>query len=36
MKSTSYMIEITTQKNEKYLSERRNPLAWLPAHLMST
>ena len=27
MKSTTYIDEITTQKNEKYLSEGRNPLA---------
>ena len=26
MKSTTYIVEITTQKNEKYLSEERNPL----------
>ena len=36
MKSTTYIAEITTQKNEKYLSEGRNPLACLPAHFMST
>ena len=36
MKSTTCIIEITTQKNEKYLSEGRNSLAFLPAHLMST
>ena len=26
MKSTTYIVEITNQKNEKYLSEGRNPL----------
>ena len=31
MKSTTYIVEITTQKNEKYLSEGRNPLACSPA-----
>ena len=36
MKSTTFIVEITTQKNEKYLSERRNPLACSPAWLMST
>ena len=36
MKSTTYIIEITTQKNEKYLSEGGNPLACLPACFMST
>ena len=34
MKSTTYIAEITTQKNEKkYLSERRKPLASLPGCL---
>ena len=36
MKSTTYIVEITTQKNEKYLSEGRNPLACSPACLVST
>ena len=36
MKSTTYIIEITNQKNEKYLSEGRNPHTCLPPHLMST
>ena len=31
MKSTTYIAEITTQKNEKYLSEGSNPLAGLLA-----
>ena len=35
MKSTTYIVEITTQKNEKYLSEERNPLACLPARLLA-
>ena len=33
MKSTTYIAEITNQKNEKYLSERRDPLACLPPRL---
>ena len=35
MKSATYIIEITNQKNEKYLSEGRNPLACLPACLLT-
>ena len=35
MKSTAYIAEITNQKNEKYLSEVRNPLACSPPHLVS-
>ena len=34
MKITTYIAEITNQKNEKYLSEGRNPLACLP-HLLA-
>ena len=34
MKSTTYIVEITTQKNEKNMSEGRNPLACLHAHLL--
>ena len=34
MKSTTYIVEITTQQNEKYLSGGRNPLACLPGHLL--
>ena len=30
MKSTTYIVEITNQKNEKYLYMGRNPVAWLP------
>ena len=33
MKSTTCIVEITTQKNEKYLSEGRKPLACSPARL---
>ena len=33
MKITTYITEITTQKNEKYLSEGRNPLVCLLVHL---
>ena len=36
MKSTTYIVEITTQKNEKYLSEGRNPFACLPARLIAS
>ena len=36
MKSTTYIIEITNQKNEKYLSEGRNPLACLPPCLLAS
>ena len=35
MKSITYIAEITNQKNEKYLSMGRNPLACLPPRLMS-
>ena len=35
MKITTYIVEITNQKNEKYLSEGRNPLACLPPRLVS-
>ena len=28
MKSTTYIVEITNQKNEKYLYVGRNPVAW--------
>ena len=34
MKSTTYIVEITNQKNEKYLSEGRNPLACLSPRLL--
>ena len=36
MKSTTYIAEITNQKNEKYLSEGRNPLACLPPCLLTS
>ena len=35
MKSTTYIFEVTTHKNEMYLSERRNPLACLPVCFVS-
>ena len=35
MKSTTYIVEVTTQKNEKYLSEWRNPLACSSACLLA-
>ena len=34
MKSTTYIVEITNQKNEKYLSKGRNPFACLPPCLL--
>ena len=30
MKSTTYIVELTNQKNEKYLYLGRNPVAWSP------
>ena len=36
MKSTTYIVEITTQNNEKYLSEGRNPLACAPSRLFAS
>ena len=36
MKSTTYIVEMTAQKNGKYLSEGRNPIACLPARLVSS
>ena len=36
MKSTTYIVEITTQKNGKYLSEWRNPLACSTARLLAS
>ena len=35
MKSTTYITEITTQKNEKYPSEGRNPLVCSAARLLA-
>ena len=35
MKSTTYTIEMTPQKNEKYLSEEINPPACSPACLLA-
>ena len=34
MKSTIYIVEITNQKNEKYLYVWRNPVAWSPPRLL--
>ena len=34
MKSATYIVEITNQKNETYLPMGRNPLACLPARLL--
>ena len=36
MKSTTCIIEITNQKNEKYQYVGRNPVAWLPPHLLAS
>ena len=36
MKSTTSIVEITNQKNGKYLSEGRNPLACLPPRLLAS
>ena len=36
MKSTTYIIEITNQKNEKYLYVGRNPVAWSPSRLLAS
>ena len=36
MKSTTCIIEITNQKNEKYLSEGRNPLTCLPSRFLAS
>ena len=36
MKSTTYIVEITNQKNEKYLYVGRNPVACSPPRLVST
>ena len=30
MKSTTYIVELTNRKNEKYLYPGRNPVAWSP------
>ena len=35
MKSTTYIVQITTQKDEKYLSEGRNLLACLPGRRLA-
>ena len=36
MKSTTRIVEITNQKNEKYLSVGRNPVACLPSRLLAS
>ena len=36
MKSTTYIVEITNQKNEKYLYVGRNPVAWSPPRLLAS
>ena len=34
MKSTTYIAEITNQKNEKYLYTGRHPVVWSPPYLL--
>ena len=36
MKSTTYIVEITNQKNEKYLYVGRNPVAWSLPRLLAS
>ena len=36
MKSTTYIVEITNQENEKYLSVGRNPVACSPPCLLTS
>ena len=36
MKSTTYIVEITKQKNEKYLYVGRNPVAWSQPRLLAS
>ena len=36
MKSTTYIVEITNQKNEKYLYVGSNPVAWSPPRLLAS
>ena len=36
MKSTTYIVETTKKKDEKYLSVGRNPVACLPPHLLAS
>ena len=36
MKSTTYILEITNQKNEKHLYVGRNPVAWSPLRLLGS
>ena len=36
MKSTTYIVEITNQKNEKYLYVGQNPVAWSPPCLLAS
>ena len=35
MKSTTYIVEITNQKNEKHLYVGRNPVAWSAPRLLA-
>ena len=36
MKSATYIVEIVNQKNEKYLSLGRNPVAYSPPRLLAS
>ena len=36
MKSTTYIVEISNQKNEKYLYMGWNPVAWSPPRLLAS
>ena len=36
MKSTTYIVKATNQKNEKYLHVGRNPVAWSPPRFVLT
>ena len=36
MKRRAYLVEITNQKNEKYLHVGRNPVPWLPPRLLAS
>ena len=36
MKSTTYIVEITNQKNEKYLYVGKNPVSWSPPRLLAS
>ena len=35
MKSTTYIVKITKEKNERYLYVGRNPVTWSSPHLLA-